>query len=99
MRARTRHILAVYDICDERRLAKVAKIVKDYGNRVQKSVFELHIKPIVLRQMHSKINGVINPFEDSMRYYVLCESDFQQRESLGKKQVELDDWDAPYLII
>ena len=34
------HIIASYDIHDPRRLNKVAKIMKDYGERVLKSVFE-----------------------------------------------------------
>ena len=35
------HWLLIYDISDPKRLRKVAKIANAFGNRVQRSVFEL----------------------------------------------------------
>jgi len=40
------NMIVAYDIADERRLARVAKIVKDYGVRVQKSIFEVSVDQI-----------------------------------------------------
>ena len=36
-------VLVIYDICDEKRLNKVAKLMESYGQRVQRSVFECEL--------------------------------------------------------
>ena len=36
-------MLVIYDITEPRRLNKVAKVIKDYGIRVQKSIFEVDV--------------------------------------------------------
>ena len=39
-----RHYLIIYDITDNKRLQKIAKIMEDYGERIQRSVFEIEIR-------------------------------------------------------
>ena len=34
------NMIVAYDIADPKRLQRIAKIMKDYGLRVQKSIFE-----------------------------------------------------------
>ena len=34
------HLLVIYDIADDRRLRKIARLLRGYGRRVQKSAFE-----------------------------------------------------------
>ena len=36
-------MIVAYDIADPRRLNRVAKVIKDYGTRVQKSIFEVNV--------------------------------------------------------
>ena len=93
------NILAVYDIADEHRLAKVAKIVEGYGLRVQQSVFELNISLPKLRELHERINTIIDTNIDSLRYYILCEEDWQKRESMGISPYEEPDWDKRFFIL
>ena len=65
--------LVSYDISHDRRRTKVAEILKDFGDRVQYSVFELILyKRQQLRQMQDRLIGVIDPEEDSIRIYTLC---------------------------
>ena len=99
MKTRIFNILAVYDICDERRLSKVAKALKNYGERVQKSVFELHITITLLKALHSKLNSVIDIESDSVRYYLICVEDWQKREVIGKAEFVDEDWDKEYKIV
>ena len=94
-----KNVLAVYDISDETRLSKVAKTIENYGTRVQKSVFELNISIPKLKELHEKINDIIDNAVDSVRYYILCEEDWQKRESMGISPYNESDWDKRFFIV
>lgn len=64
--------LAIYDIAHPRRLSKVAKILQDYGLRVQKSKFELDVSAHELAKLHQRILKVIDDGEDGVKYFLLC---------------------------
>ena len=69
-------ILVSYDVNTEekdgqRRLRKVAKVCKNYGQRVQYSVFECSVEDTVLVRLRAKLLGIIKPEEDSLRIYHL----------------------------
>lgn len=72
MDSETRHVLVSYDIRHPRRLARVARVMKDYGNRVLKSVFECHIKDEDLRRMKERVDKELDPVDDTVRVYILC---------------------------
>jgi CRISPR-associated protein Cas2 len=73
MPPRVHHILASYDIGDPRRLQRVAKIMRDYGERVLKSVFECHLQDADFQRMKERIEQTIDHTNDSVRFYFLCE--------------------------
>jgi CRISPR-associated protein Cas2 len=69
-------VLITYDVNTEteagkRRLLKVAKACQDYGQRVQKSVFECIIDAAQLRQLQARLERIIDVETDSIRYYYL----------------------------
>ena len=69
-------VLVTYDVNTEtpygsRRLRRVAKICKNYGQRVQKSVFECVVEPAQFAQLRQKLVGEIDGDEDSLRFYFL----------------------------
>lgn len=69
-------ILVSYDVNTEetagkRRLRRVAKVCKDYGQRVQYSVFECTVNEMDLERLRSKLVKIINTDEDSLRIYHL----------------------------
>ena len=68
------NILVSYDITDDRRRNRLVKVLKDYGSRVQYSVFELQVKPLQLGELQERIESIININEDNVRYYTLCAS-------------------------
>ena len=72
MARETMHVLVSYDIRNPRRLIKVAKIMKDYGERVLKSVFECNMTDGQLERMQDRVGGVMDHMEDSVRFYFLC---------------------------
>lgn len=71
-------VLVTYDVSTDtpqgrRRLRKVATICKDYGQRVQKSVFECQVNEMQYEQMIHRLLKCINEKEDSLRIYRLRE--------------------------
>ena len=67
-------VIVAYDISDDRRRLQVAKILKDYGTRVQYSVFECLLDKDTLKKMEQRISREINQAEDNVRIYVLSKS-------------------------
>lgn len=64
--------LVSYDIPDDKRRTKLAKTIKDFGDRVQYSVFECNLDGSLLDNMVARIEKIIAPDEDSVRIYALC---------------------------
>ena len=90
MTKKTQHIVASYDIHDPTRLLTVGKIMKDYGQRVLKSVFECNLTDDTFMAMKGRIDSVIDHMEDSVRYYVLCDRcvAINEHSGLGQSFVE-----------
>ncbi|MCF8037990.1 MAG: CRISPR-associated endonuclease Cas2 [Desulfohalobiaceae bacterium] len=65
--------LVCFDIVNDNKRNKVAKILKGCGYRVQKSVFECpDLTEKKLLKLIDKIEKQIDAAEDSVRYYRLC---------------------------
>lgn len=70
------YVLVTYDVSTataegRRRLRRVAKTCLDYGQRVQKSVFELKVDPAQWAACRLKLAEIIDPQTDSLRFYFL----------------------------
>ncbi len=70
------HFLITYDVETtttegQRRLTKVAKCCKNYGQRVQNSVFECLLTEKDLITLRSALSSIINKETDSIRIYRL----------------------------
>jgi CRISPR-associated protein Cas2 len=61
--------LVAYDICDQKRLARVAKVCEDYGVRVQYSVFECHLEEAEFEEFWLKLLCEIEEKEDRLVAY------------------------------
>jgi len=66
--------LVSYDICDPKRLPKVAKLMEGYGSRVQYSVFECILTERQFQELQRRLKRLIRVETDSVRFYRLCES-------------------------
>ncbi len=73
--------LVAYDICDDRRLREVAKVMKAYGHRVQRSVFECSLSTQRLAALVHDAKMRMNRLEDKVQIYKLCQ-DCRDRFSL-----------------
>lgn len=71
-------ILVSYDVSTEtragrRRLRRVAKVCQNYGQRVQKSVFECQVNLVQYEELERELLAEINEEEDNLRLYRLTE--------------------------
>jgi CRISPR-associated protein Cas2 len=85
-------VLVTYDIGltnpgGARRLRRVAKACQDYGQRVQFSVFEVEVDPAQWTALKARLRGLIDPAQDSLRYYYLGANWKRRVEHVGAKAV------------
>ncbi|WP_314026258.1 CRISPR-associated endonuclease Cas2 [Olsenella uli] len=53
------YVLVLYDISDSRRYRALVKLLKSYGTRIQKSVFEAHLTRRQLKELEWGIGKII----------------------------------------
>ena len=68
------------------RLRRVAKVCKDYGQRVQFSVFECSMEPARWAFFRNKLIKEIDPEKDSLRFYFLGANWRRRVEHVGAKK-------------
>ena len=94
-------VLVTYDVstgtpAGRRRLQKVAKTCLNYGQRVQNSVFECIVDQSQFTQLKIKLEKIIEPTEDSLRFYQLGNNYKNKVEHVGIK--EALDLEAPLIL-
>jgi CRISPR-associated protein Cas2 len=83
-------ILVSYDIVDDRRRTRLAHTLKDFGRRVQYSVFECSLEEAQVERMEAKIARLIEPAEDRVRIYRLCVACRARVVLLGQGELTTD---------
>lgn len=83
------YILITYDVNTEekagnRRLSRVARLCKDYGIRVQNSVFECVLTEVQLTELHNKLEGIIDTQKDTIRIYFLNRNNCKRVIKMGR---------------
>ncbi len=90
------YIIVSYDITDDSKRKKVAEILKDYGKRVQYSVFECDLNEKHVKQIIEELKPYIEKDTDSLRIYFLCERCQNKIFSIGR-EISLDN--DQYIVI
>lgn len=95
------NILVTYDVNTEnsagqRRLRKVATVCKNYGQRVQLSVFECRVDQAQYETLRAQLLKVIDPKLDSLRLYKLASVRSECLESFGIDRYT--DFDEPLIV-
>ncbi|HQU31308.1 MAG: CRISPR-associated endonuclease Cas2 [Planctomycetia bacterium] len=82
-------VLVSYDVASnetgQRRLRRVARACKDYGQRVQYSVFECIVDPAQWTMLKERLISEIDPEKDSLRFYYLGANYKRRVEHIGAK--------------
>jgi CRISPR-associated protein Cas2 len=77
-------VLVIYDICDEKRLNRVARLVQSYGQRVQRSVFECELDKNSLTRFQQQLALIIDKDEDAVKFFRLCNRCWEKCVALGQ---------------
>jgi len=83
-----RQYLVTYDICDPKRLRRVFKTMKGFGEHVQFSVFQCDLPATDLITMRQTLTEIINHAEDQVLIFDLGPTEsnpIKQVQALGKK--------------
>ena len=83
-------VLVSYDVATTseggaRRLRRFARACKDFGQRVQFSVFEIEVEPAQWTALRARLEAIIYPDHDSRRYYHLGANWRRRVEHVGAK--------------
>lgn len=94
-------VLVSYDVKTsepggEKRLRRVAKVCKNYGQRVQFSVFECLVDPAQWTMLREKLIAEIDESADSLRFYFLGANWRNRVEHVGAK--ESLDQEGPLIV-
>ncbi len=84
------YILITYDVdtvseMGQKRLRQVARICKDYGQRVQNSVFECEVTEAQYVKLKDALSTVMDKSLDSIRFYHLNKNDNRRVVTIGKE--------------
>jgi CRISPR-associated protein Cas2 len=94
-------VLVTYDVRTSEaggagRLRRVAKACRDFGQRVQYSVFEIEVDPAQWTALRARLEAAIDPESDSLRYYYLGAGGKRRVEHVGAKPTA--DLEGPLII-
>lgn len=77
-------LVVSYDVVDDQKRKKLADVLKDYGRRVQYSVFECDLEKMHIEQMIKEASAFIDKDQDSLRIYFLCNECLGKIETFGE---------------
>jgi len=84
-------VLITYDVntqspTGQKRLRDISKQCKNYGQRVQNSVFECLVDPAQFTVLRNKLENIMDKDKDSIRYYYLGRNWTNRVEHIGAKE-------------
>ena len=85
-----------YDVVEDAGRRRIYEALKDYGRRVQYSVFESDLDRKGLEELCGRLEEAIDPAADSCRIYRICEACAKEVQILGRG----DRYERPgYLVV
>jgi CRISPR-associated protein Cas2 len=79
------HYLIAYDIADDRRRHRIAKLLKGYGTRSQYSLFECHLTPHQLRRLRHRLDRRLDHDTDRLAIYPIAANLASRIQRLGQQ--------------
>ncbi|MCL4847391.1 MAG: CRISPR-associated endonuclease Cas2 [Acidobacteria bacterium] len=91
--------LVTYDICDDKRLARVYKTMRGFGDHLQLSVFECQFTPTDLARCRHRLSEIIDHRADQVLFVDLGPAEGRGERvitALGRAYTPID---APCIIV
>lgn len=79
-----------YDIADDARRGRVHAALRNFGTRVQYSVFECDLAPGQVEELQGRVARLVRADEDNVRYYRLCKDCIAQTVVVGSRPLTAD---------
>lgn len=95
---RTTYIVS-YDIADDKRLRRVFKTCKNFGNHLQFSVFECDLSPTERIRMESELKEHIHHGEDQVLFIALGPSETRGDRAISSIGKSYSKFDAPCYVV
>jgi len=76
-------VLIAYDVASDRRRTKISRILAEYGERIQYSVFECQLNQDGLDAVRNRLAAVANARRDRVHFYPVCKACFGRAETIG----------------
>ena len=64
--------VVAYDISDNKRRTKVSRLLEQYGERINYSVFECMLTAAQRKEVEAGLSALINPRKDQVSVYPIC---------------------------
>ncbi|MCP4538877.1 MAG: CRISPR-associated endonuclease Cas2 [Chloroflexi bacterium] len=93
---RSLYIIA-YDIPNDKRRTKIARVLEGHGTRVQYSVFESQLTNNQFTALWKELGELVQAKEDSLRAYRLCPPCARWVKTVGQA-VRVDDVPEVYIV-
>ena len=90
--------LVCYDIRDDKRLRRVFKAMRDFGDHLQYSIFECQFTPSDLVRCRHALGKIINHKEDQVLFIPLCGKCVNAIEALGRPTEAVDGRDVVVIV-
>ena len=91
--------LVCYDICDDKRLKKVFKTMRNYGDHLQYSVFECQMTATDLVRCRTDLAGIIKHSEDQVLFVNLGPTEGRGDRVITAMGTPYTTIDAPCIIV
>ncbi len=79
---RTLYVIA-YDIANDRRRTKIHKTLSGFGEWTQFSLFECHLSEKEMLRLRERLDKLIKPEHDNVRFYPLCTACMAKVDTVG----------------
>ena len=85
------YVIITYDI-NQKRVAKIHKLLKQYLIWIQNSVFEGEISESKLKKLKKDINKIIKKEEDSVIYFQTYNNRYLKKQVVGNKEIDFTNF-------
>ena len=97
--AARRTYIVTYDICDAKRLRKVFRTCRDFGDHLQYSVFECDLNPTEMVKLVNLLEEAIHHGEDQVLFIDLGPTQSRGDRTITALGVPYTNLDAPCFVL
>ena len=95
---RTTYIVC-YDIADQKRLRRILKICRDFGDHLQYSVFECDLNPKERIELEDRLREVIHRDQDQVLFISLGPAENRGQRVIDYLGLPYTQFDAPCYVV